>query len=175
MYLKINDTDKSLISFSQTTDKIIFVFAEDISSESFADISVVKLYSDDNMYLAEYNFKDFNASINKDTLYLIDKNFVEDVKAAKVDAIERSKELLAAWLENNPMLYTDGNYYNVTEEKQALLNSNLASYERAKSAGIDYPLKWNSTGSSCIDWDYSDLLTLSLNIAGYVAPKVSMQ
>ena len=117
MYLKINDTDKSLISFSQTTDKIIFVFAEDISSESFVDISVVKLYSDDNMYLAEYNFKDFNVSINKDTLYLIDKNFVEDVEAAKADAIQRSKELLAAWLENNPMLYTDGNYYSVTEEK----------------------------------------------------------
>ena len=175
MYLKINDTDKSLISFSQTTDKIIFVFAEDISSESFADISVVKLYSDDNIYLVEYNFKDFNISINKNTLYLIDKNFVEDVEAAKADAIQRSKELLAEWLSKSPMLYTDGNYYSVTEEKQALLNSNLASYERAKSAGFDYLLKWNSTGAECTEWEYSELLALSLSIAAYVAPKVSKQ
>ena len=50
MYLKINDTDKSLTSFSQTTDKIIFVFSENIKSEDFADVSVVKLYSDDNMF-----------------------------------------------------------------------------------------------------------------------------
>ena len=63
MYLKINDIDKSLISFSQTTDKIIFVFAENISSESFADISVVKLYSDDNMFLTEYTLEDYDIKI----------------------------------------------------------------------------------------------------------------
>lgn len=175
MYLKINDTDKSLISFSQTRDKIMFVFAEDISSEGFADISVVKLYSDDNMFLTEYNLDNFDVIANENTLYLKDKNSIEDVEAAKADAIQRSKELLATWLSNNPIQYTDGNYYSVTEEKQSLLNSNLASYERAKAAGIDYPLKWNSTGAECTEWEYSELLTLSLSIAAYVAPKVSMQ
>lgn len=175
MYLKINDTKKSLTEFSHLKDKFIFVFSESISSEDFTNVSVAELYSDDDIYLAEYGFENFDVVINANALCLKGKNFVEDVEAAKADAIQRSKELLATWLENNPMLYTDGNYYNVTEEKQALLNSNLASYERAKSAGIDYPLKWNSTGSSCIDWDYSDLLTLSLSIAGYVAPKVAMQ
>ena len=175
MYLKINDTDKSLISFSQTRDKIIFVFDGDISSEGFADISVVKLYSDDNMFLTEYNLDNFDVIANENTLYLKYKNSIEDVEAAKADAIQRSKELLATWLSNNPIQYTDGNYYSVTEEKQSLLNSNLASYERAKAAGIDYPLKWNSTGAECTEWEYSELLTLSLSIAAYVAPKVSMQ
>lgn len=117
MYAKINNINKPLASFLQVTNKIIFVFDEDIKSEDFTDVSKIELYSDDNIYLAEYNFKDFNISINKDTLYLIDKNFVEDVEAAKADAIQRSKELLAAWLSENPMLYTDGNYYSVTEEK----------------------------------------------------------
>ena len=117
MYAKINNTNKPLASFSQVINKIIFVFFEDIKSEDFADVSKIELYSDDNIYLAEYTFKDFNVSINKNMLYLIDKNFVEDVEAAKADAIQRSKELLAEWLATNPMLYTDNNYYSVTEEK----------------------------------------------------------
>ena len=97
---------------------------------------------------------------------------IDEVKASK---IAESKEKLAEWLEDNPMLYTDGKYYSVTAEKQSLLNGNLASYERAKTVNVEYPLKWNSTGSECTPWDYTDLLTLSLTIAGYVAPKVSKQ
>ena len=93
----------------------------------------------------------------------------------KESKIIESKDKLAEWLEDNPMLYTDGKYYSVTAEKQSLLNGNLASYERAKAVGVEYPLKWNSTGSECTPWDYTDLLTLSLTIAGYVAPKVSKQ
>ena len=94
------------------------------------------------------------------------------LKAAK---IEESKTKLAQWLAANPMTYTDGKQYSVTEEKQSLLNSNIASYERAKALGIEYPLKWNSTGEECCLWAYDDLVTLSLTIAGYVAPKVSKQ
>ena len=93
----------------------------------------------------------------------------------KESKIIESKDKLAEWLEDNPMLYTDGKYYSVTAEKQSLLHGNLASYERAKAVGVEYPLKWNSTGSECTPWDYTDLLTLSLTIAGYVAPKVSKQ
>ena len=83
--------------------------------------------------------------------------------------------MLAEWLENNPMAYTDGKAYAVTAEKQSLLNGNLASYERAKAAGIDYPLKWNSTGEECTEWSYEDLVALSLTIAAYVSPKVAIQ
>ena len=100
---------------------------------------------------------------------------VEEIESHKTKRIQESKILLAKWLNDNPILYTDGKYYSVTEEKQALLNGNLASYERAKSIGVEYPLKWNSTGSSCVEWEYNDLLALSLTIAGYVAPKVAIQ
>ena len=93
----------------------------------------------------------------------------------KEEKISLSKLMLSEWLANNPMLYSDGNYYSVTEEKQSLLNSNLASYERATAAGIPYPLKWNSTGAECTEWEYADLIALSLSIAAYVAPKVSTQ
>lgn len=99
----------------------------------------------------------------------------EEIEAHKTKRIQESKILLAKWLNDNPILYTDGKYYSVTEEKQALLNGNLASYERATKAGIEYSLKWNSTGEECIEWSYDDLLTLSLSIAAYVAPKVAIQ
>ena len=98
-----------------------------------------------------------------------------DISAEKLAKIEESKTKLAEWLANNPLLYSDGKYYSVTEEKQSLLNSNIASYERAEALGIDYPLKWNSTGEECTEWTYESLVTLSLTIAAYVAPKVSKQ
>ena len=93
----------------------------------------------------------------------------------KESKISESKIKLAEWLATHPMLFTDGKYYSVTEEKQALLNGNLASYERATELGVEYPLKWNATGSECESWDYNDLLILSLSIAAYVAPKVAIQ
>lgn len=99
----------------------------------------------------------------------------KSLEECKEEKIALSKSMLSEWLANNPMLYSDGNYYSCTEEKQSLLNSNLASYERATVAGIPYPLKWNSTGAECTEWEYSDLITLSLSIAAYVAPKVSTQ
>lgn len=99
----------------------------------------------------------------------------KSLEECKEEKIALSKLMLSEWLANNPMLYSDGNYYSVTEEKQSLLNSNLASYERATVAGIPYPLKWNSTGAECTEWGYTDLTALSLSIAAYVAPKVSIQ
>lgn len=99
----------------------------------------------------------------------------EQIEIHKTERIQESKIQLAQWLNDNPFLYTDGKYYSCTEEKQALLNGNLASYERATKAGIEYPLKWNSTGNECELWEYADLLALSLSIAAYVAPKVSQQ
>lgn len=99
---------------------------------------------------------------------------VDEVKASK---IAESKNKLAEWLENSPMTYRDGKQYSVTAEKQSLLNGNLSSYERAQGAApnVKYPLKWNATGEECTEWDYEDLVSLSLAIAAYVAPKVAEQ
>ena len=109
--------------------------------------------------------------------FLLNPDYVppDTLSPLKMAKIEESKTKLAEWLANNPLLYSDGKYYSVTEEKQSLLNSNIASYERAKALGIDYPLKWNSTGEECTEWTYESLVTLSLTIAAYVAPKVSKQ
>lgn len=104
-------------------------------------------------------------------------NTVKEINLSnlKMVKVEESKEKLAEWLESNPMQYSDGKYYSVTAEKQSLLNSNLASYERANAAGMDYPLRWNAHGEECTEWTYEALVGLSLAIAAYVAPKVAIQ
>lgn len=177
MYLFFDEsTEKNILTnFKSTQNYICFVFENNVSVDIFTDIEKFKMYSDDNMFLTEYTLDEYKLECNGNELYLKDKNEVIDLDALKVDKITESKMMLAEWLETHPYQYTDGKYYSVTEEKQALLNGNLASYERATQAGIPYPLKWNSTGDECLDWSYEDLVTLSLSIAGYVAPKVSMQ
>lgn len=100
---------------------------------------------------------------------------VVDLDNLKVQKIAESKLQLAEWLNANPMQYTDGKYYSVTEEKQSLLNNNLTSFERAEAASVPYPLKWNASGEECVEWEYTELVALSLAIAAYVAPKVAMQ
>lgn len=99
----------------------------------------------------------------------------DELNVYKENKVAQSKILLSSWLASHPYLYSDGKYYSCTEEKQSLLNSNLASYERATNAGIEYPLKWNATTAECTEFSYNDLLALSLSIAAYVAPKVSKQ
>lgn len=105
-------------------------------------------------------------------------NYIEiDINDIKASKIAESKDKLADWLAANPMTYTDGKQYSVTAEKQSLLNGNLSSYERTQGANpsINYPLKWNATGEECTEWEYEDLVGLSLAIAAYVAPKVAEQ
>lgn len=116
--------------------------------------------------------KEDGTYIVPETLIMPKYSTLDEEKTAK---IAESKVKLAEWLHKNPMLYTDGKYYAVTEEKQSLLNNNLTSYERAQDTGITYPLKWNATGEECVEWEYTDLVGLSLAIAAYVAPQVARQ
>ena len=174
MYIKINDDKMPLKHFHRTANHILFVFDQDIESNSFTNVPSFEMYSDDDIFLSKYTINEYISEINANELYLKIPT-TKDIDICKQEKIEMSKQLLAEWLEDNPMLYTDGKYYSVTAEKQSLLNGNLASYERAKTVNVEYPLKWNSTGSECVSWNYTDLLALSLTIAGYVAPKVSKQ
>ena len=105
------------------------------------------------------------------------KPVITNINDAQVLKITESKDKLAEWLACHPMTYKDGKQYSVTAEKQSLLNGNLSSYERAQGASpsVKYPLRWNATGEECTEWEYEDLVGLSLAIAAYVAPKVAEQ
>ena len=92
MYLKINNINKPLASFSQVTNKIAFVFSEDIGSEDFADVSKIELYSDDDMYLAEYTLDDYDIKIEDNSLFLCNKATLEDVKKVKIEYLDSTCE-----------------------------------------------------------------------------------
>ena len=98
-----------------------------------------------------------------------------DLNTIKSEKVAKSKAALKTYLEENPLTWTDGNQYNVTEEKQSLLTSQLALYQTATTAGQPYTLKWNTTGGVCTEWAYEDLAALALAIGAYVQPLVSYQ
>ena len=103
----------------------------------------------------------------------------EEMKAKVVAAVKlkitESKTTLAEYLASHPLQWTDGKYYSVTSEKQALLTSNLSLYQISTSAGQPFKLTWNSTGDECVEWTYEELAALALAIGTYVRPFVSRQ
>ena len=103
----------------------------------------------------------------------------ETLETIKEKRIKLSKDNLAKYLEENPLLSTvkheEGRYYNVTMEKQSLLLSNISTYQMSSQLGIPCPLTWNDTGEECELWTIEQLIQLSMEIRNYVSPLVSLQ
>jgi hypothetical protein len=99
----------------------------------------------------------------------------DDLNAIKDNLIAKSKENLEEYLQQNPMKWTDGNYYSVTAEKQSLLTSQLALYQVGNALGTTYELRWNTSGGVCSVWTFANLAALSLAIGAYVKPLISYQ
>ena len=99
----------------------------------------------------------------------------QSLEPIKNNKISESKTALSAYLASHPLQWSDGKYYSVTSEKQALLTSNLALYQISASAGQPFKLTWNSTGDECVEWAYEELAALALAIGTYVKPFVSRQ
>ena len=104
-----------------------------------------------------------------------DESINTQLEGTKREKITVSKTELAGYLASHPLQWTDGKYYSVTSEKQALLTSNLSLYQLAVSSGQNFPLKWNTTGDECTVWKYENLAALALAIGTYVQPFVSHQ
>ena len=86
-------------------------------------------------------------------------------------AIKESKQKLEEHLRTHPYTWTDGNQYSVTQEKQALLTSQLTLY--AMDPKIN--LHWNATGQECKTWSITSLTSLAKGISNYVNPLVTYQ
>lgn len=93
----------------------------------------------------------------------------------KVARIEQSKTDLAAYLATHPLLWTDGQYYSITAEKQAQLTSKIMAATMASQTSTPYTLTWNSTGETCTEWTISDLSALAFAIDARVTALVSYQ
>ena len=83
----------------------------------------------------------------------------DGLAAAKTAKIKKSKDDLESYLEAHPLLWTDGEYYSITEQKQNQLTATIVA------AQVDgEPPEWNSTGGVCKVWDVSELGALGSTI-----------
>lgn len=107
--------------------------------------------------------------------YLEWNSSVDNLESIRKSKIIESKLKLETYLASHPLLWSDGKYYSVTAEKQALLTSNLSLYQLSVRSSSMYNLTWNSTGDECTEWEYEKLAALALAIGQYVKPYVSYQ
>lgn len=84
--------------------------------------------------------------------------------------IDKTKIDLANFLQTHPYKWKNNNY-SVTEEKQALLTSQLVLYSMNNTA----ILYWNSIGQPCEIWSIEDLSALAEEISKYVRPYITYQ
>lgn len=89
--------------------------------------------------------------------------------------IEASKAMLENYLTSHPLLWTDGEYYAITKEKQNQLTSKIMAATMAQTMRLQYELKWNSTGEKCTVWTLSDLSALAFAIDKRVTSLVEYQ
>lgn len=94
---------------------------------------------------------------------------------AKSERIAQSKTDLETYLLEHPMLWTDGEYYAITAEKQNQLTSKIMAATMAQTMSTDYTLTWNSTGEVCKEWSLPDLYALAFAIDARVTALVTYQ
>lgn len=84
---------------------------------------------------------------------------------------EENKALLAKFLKENPILWTDGLYYGVTQEDQNEMNLDLSTYQFKQSIGdTEWKLQWHSVKSDCRDFTMEEFGALLNAIVNFVYP-----
>ena len=106
----------------------------------------------------------------------------------KKRAIAKTKEDLALYLEQNPLMSSCKGgvekVYTVTMDKQNQLTATVADYLSnalpSLLAGIpfeeiDIPIYWNAKGETCEEWTYQEIYQLKNEMMAYVRPIVEYQ
>ena len=83
-----------------------------------------------------------------------------------------NNELLAKFLDSNPMLWIDGEYYGITQEDQNELALNLNQYQLSIQAGETATLQWHPKHKACKDFTAEEFTKLVLAIKAFVYPYV---
>jgi hypothetical protein len=93
--------------------------------------------------------------------------------------------LLAEYLANHPLTWTDGKNYGVTMEDQTELSLNITQYQVAVAAMASAEdtensdtdtettaprLEWHAIHEECHEWTLEDLSALAVAISNYVYP-----
>ena len=113
------------------------------------------------------------------TIYVIHKVIPQTLDEVKMTKIEKSKILLAEFIESHPITsnckYEEGRVYTITSEKQQQLASKLLMATMYSQLNIPYDLTWNSRGNECEPYTFEQLFALSGQIDSVVTKLVKKQ
>lgn len=89
---------------------------------------------------------------------------------------EENKEQLRQFLQNNPLLWTDGNYYGVTKDDQDEMIADKAAYELKQTIGeTDWKLEWHNVKHACREFTVEEFAALLNEIINFVYPYRKLQ
>lgn len=98
---------------------------------------------------------------------------ITDFESAKERKQNENKKALSKFLHENPIQWTDGQFYGVTEEDQNELALNLNQYQLQVAAGIPDPkLEWHPRHSVCREFTLEEYTALILTVKNFVYPYV---
>ena len=97
---------------------------------------------------------------------------LEETQAAKQN---ENKMMLAKFLNDHPITWTDGKKYGCTMEDQSEIQLNISQYqiqvEAAKAdPSITPVLEWHAIHEACVPWTFEELSSLVLAISNFVYP-----
>lgn len=101
--------------------------------------------------------------------------YLNNLKASK---IKYTKELLAYYLKNNPLVINvrgEIETFSITEEKQNLMTSAFTTYQLEKQIFGTATITWNATGDVCKEITEEQMIRLVMAIKNIVNPLVSYQ
>ena len=82
-----------------------------------------------------------------------------------------NKKRLEEFLKNNPICWTDGLYYGVTQEDQNEMNLDLSTYQLKQTIGdTAWKLQWHSIKSDCRNFSEEEFVGLLNSIIEFVYP-----
>lgn len=185
VYFLILDTNnKTVIGKQSTTNPEGFIIPNkiEVSQETFDNVDIYRYdYSYENESLSVVEKTILQEPTTEDRVTALEAEIFpvpnkHNVVEYQEYLVTQSKVMLAKYLENHPLNYTDGKVYTVTLEKQQLLTSNLMAYQLDLQQGTPSPeLEWNDDDNICTIWTYESLSSLALAIRNYVKPFVSYQ
>lgn len=169
-YIYSKNTNNIIAKLSDNIDVDEYLYYMTEESKSFLG------YITNDIDFSDYKkYKVIDGEIIRKTPDEINPPPPYEINKVKEELIYSSKTILSKYLQNNPLLFSDGKYYSVTQEKQNLLNNAITVYQMKTQLGLSAELKWNSTGEECTEWTLESIVVLALSVAGYVEPLVAHQ
>lgn len=126
-------------------------------------VVVVLKYEDPTKVIVEKLNEQINPTIDVETCSLDDlKMFVQ----------KKNSDSLESFLENNPLLYTDGKYYGVSKVDRDEMSQQYLAYQLNKvmNSNAEDVVKWHSKGTKCTPMSVSDFSALALAVYAYTEP-----